>query len=217
MESNPEVMTKFVGSIGVDTTAYQFADVWSLDEEMWSFLPNPLVSLILLRPSSAKSELDESLKGSDDVFHLSQIDALDEACGSIACVHILANKINQLQLSQESLLVKYVQSCTDANSMERGETLASNTDLYELHSEYSQQGDTDTIAEGESSNHHFLAFFEHEGNLYELDGCKPFPLNHGPIESSFIATASNVIKTLYITDPSQVDFSLIAFGGPVAF
>ena len=32
----------------------------------------------------------------------------------------------------------------------------------------------------EEINLHFIAFVHRDGSLYELDGRKPFPINHGP-------------------------------------
>jgi len=28
-------------------------------------------------------------------------------------------------------------------------------------------------------DHHFIGFVQKEGCIYELDGCKEFPINHG--------------------------------------
>eukprot|EP01130_Rhizamoeba_saxonica_P008893 TRINITY_DN3601_c0_g1_i1.p1 TRINITY_DN3601_c0_g1~~TRINITY_DN3601_c0_g1_i1.p1 ORF type:complete len:131 (-),score=24.18 TRINITY_DN3601_c0_g1_i1:355-747(-) len=105
MESNPTVMTEFAGKLGLNTDEWQFADVWSLDEEMWSFLPDPLAALIMLRPSGHATEVDDGLKGDDSVFHLRQIGRLDQACGTIAIIHILANSMERLGLGSYRLFI----------------------------------------------------------------------------------------------------------------
>ena len=38
------------------------------------------------------------------------------------------------------------------------------------------QGQSHQIAEGESSNHHFIVFLENKGRLLEFDGLKPAPI-----------------------------------------
>ncbi len=37
---------------------------------------------------------------------------------------------------------------------------------------------------------HFIAFVEKDGELYELDGAKPFPINHGPIDENMLLEVS---------------------------
>ena len=37
---------------------------------------------------------------------------------------------------------------------------------------------------------HFICFIEKGGDLYELDGCKATPINHGPIEAGGFLTAA---------------------------
>lgn len=78
---------------------------------------------------------------------------------------------------------------------------------------------------------HFIAFVEKEGHLYELDGAKEFPINHGPISSDkllevhFLNTefklncfliknilkksTCEVVKKLIDLNPEEVRFNLI--------
>ena len=47
LESNPEVFTKYAHELGLPEQ-FGFVDVFSLDEEMWAFIPQPVLSIIFL-------------------------------------------------------------------------------------------------------------------------------------------------------------------------
>ena len=60
---------------------------------------------------------------------------------------------------------------------------------------------------------HFLALVPKDGNIYELDGRKRFPINHGPYSSpeNFGMEAINIIKTEFFEkDPEEVRFGIQA-------
>ena len=46
-----------------------------------------------------------------------------------------------------------------------------------------------------------VAFVPCDGSVFELDGGKAFPINHGPIGDDFIRTAAKIIQTKFM----QVD------------
>ena len=47
LESNFEIFTQYAHSLGMPKHL-QFAEVFSLDPEMWSFIPQPILALIFL-------------------------------------------------------------------------------------------------------------------------------------------------------------------------
>lgn len=80
-----------LSSFGVPTT-WQFADCFSLDEELLSMIPQPCISFILLFPSPDREE-EELVRSSspktEGVFFMRQL--LDNACGTIAVIHSILN------------------------------------------------------------------------------------------------------------------------------
>ncbi|KAG5457282.1 MAG: ubiquitin carboxyl-terminal hydrolase-like protein [Olpidium bornovanus] len=52
--------------------------------------------------------------------------------------------------------------------------------------------------------------FAQEGCLYELDGRKPFPINHGPIEDNLLSRAAAVIKEFISRENDVETFNVIA-------
>ena len=47
LESSVEIFTQYAHQLGFPDS-YSFVDVFSLDEEMWQFIPQPVISLIFL-------------------------------------------------------------------------------------------------------------------------------------------------------------------------
>lgn len=61
---------------------------------------------------------------------------------------------------------------------ERGELLENSTEFSGTHEEVAHEGQTDVSTE--EVRHHFIAFVNFNGQLYELDGRRSFPINRGP-------------------------------------
>eukprot|EP01100_Stratorugosa_tubuloviscum_P006760 TRINITY_DN2875_c5_g1_i1.p1 TRINITY_DN2875_c5_g1~~TRINITY_DN2875_c5_g1_i1.p1 ORF type:complete len:226 (-),score=102.01 TRINITY_DN2875_c5_g1_i1:81-758(-) len=208
MESNPEVINKFANNLGLSEN-WTFADVFGLDDELLDMIAQPVLAVILLFPSKAKIPVDESKRKETNVFFLRQIRELDDACGTIAMIHAIINNFNSLGITQGPLR-DYYNRTNSLSIEERGFELAADNNIAGLHGQFSQQGQTETVPEGKSSGHHFVCFVEENGNLFELDGCKPFPIFHGPINHSLLKSAAKIIQDCYMRDPTLLDFSIIA-------
>eukprot|EP00842_Homolaphlyctis_polyrhiza_P006697 jgi/Hompol1/7028/HPOL_000293-RA len=53
LESNPDVMNKYLRLLGV-RSSLQFCDVFSLDDEMLQYIPQPVKAVVLLFPITEK-------------------------------------------------------------------------------------------------------------------------------------------------------------------
>lgn len=77
-------------------------------------------------------------------------------------------------------------SARDLTPEERGKLLQSDASFTEAHQELAVEGQTDANSD-EPVNHHFIAFVNHNNELYELDGRKSYPVSHGPTsEDTFL-------------------------------
>jgi ubiquitin carboxyl-terminal hydrolase L3 len=64
---------------------------------------------------------------------------------------------------------------------------------------------------------HFITFVAVDGALYELDGRKPWPVNHGPTSAeTMLADAARVIKANFMDlDPRELRFNIMALAPPM--
>ena len=52
LESNPEVINKYIEGLGYPTTTHQFVDVFDTEEWAILMLPQPIHALVFLYPNS---------------------------------------------------------------------------------------------------------------------------------------------------------------------
>jgi ubiquitin carboxyl-terminal hydrolase L3 len=209
LESNPQVLNDFAYKCGV-SHSWEFVDVFGLDEELLGMIPQPSLAFLFLFPSKAKTEYQESSSGKEKCFFLHQIPLLDQACGTIAMIHAIANNLSSLGL-KDGPIFRYIENTQNSTPNDRGFQLAANEELSKLHTSYSQQGQTEALMDGQDSDHHFVCFTTINGRLYELDGLKATPTDHGEVnESTFLHKVATVIQKTYLTDPSLIDFSMMS-------
>ncbi|XP_037911694.1 ubiquitin carboxyl-terminal hydrolase isoform X2 [Hermetia illucens] len=215
MESNPDVMSSYIHKLGVSKD-WSLIDVVGLDEELLEWVPKPVKALILLFPCSEAYEKyrdaeDEKLKQNppkypDDLFYMKQ--CVHNACGTIALVHSLAN--NKDIPIEEGILQNYLKAATSLSPEERGRTLEADEAFTTAHHELAQQGQTAANPD-EGANHHFVALINKDGHLFELDGRKSAPVDHGETsEGKFLNDAARVCKEFMERDPDEVRFTVIA-------
>ncbi len=100
LESNPDVFTELIHSLGI-STSLSFHDVLSLDDpELLAFLPRPVHALILVFPTTEAyeqrvevedSEAEDCLEGGEvgEVVFFRQ--TINNACGLYAILHAVFN------------------------------------------------------------------------------------------------------------------------------
>ncbi|XP_023949033.1 ubiquitin carboxyl-terminal hydrolase isozyme L3 [Bicyclus anynana] len=217
LESNPDVMNKFLQKLGVPTK-WGIVDVMGLEPEMLTWVPKPVVAVTLLFPISEayeqhkkKEESEILTKGQEvsaNLFYMKQ--NISNACGTIALVHAVANNGDKIELS-EGHLQKFLEEAKGLDAAGRGKLLESFEGIINAHKELAQEGQTNTPSADEPVNHHFITFVHKDGALYELDGRKPFPINHGSTTAdSLLEDASKICKEFMARDPEEVRFTVVA-------
>jgi len=223
-ESNPDVINKFVQALGVPGDKWQFCDVFGTDPELLQMIPKPVTAVLLLFPitdvseqADAKEEEKITKEGqivSTKVWFMKQ--TIGNACGTIGVLHSLANMQDRLGLSSDSPLAKFFTKTNGMDPALKASTLEGEETLAEVHEENAKEGQTQAPQIDNDTNLHFIAFLEKDGHLYELDGRKPFPINHGKTSpETLLEDSVKVIQQFIKRDPDEVNFSLLALTAAV--
>lgn len=216
LESNPDVLNKYLEKLGV-SPLWNIVDIYSMDDDALAFVPSPLKSLIFLFPCSDvyeefRSKEDAELKAKNiqhpkELFYLRQY--VHNACGTIALVHAVLNNPD-IELTEGSVMKKYLDATRDLSPEERGKVLENDAGFTETHESVANEGQTAAPDINEKVYHHFVAFVHHGGKLYELDGRKNFPVEHGATTpDSLLKDAIAVCKQYIARDPKEVRFTLM--------
>ncbi|KFO34049.1 Ubiquitin carboxyl-terminal hydrolase isozyme L3 [Fukomys damarensis] len=79
------------------------------------------------------------------------------------------------------------------------------------HETSAHEGQTEAPNIDEKVDLHFIALVHVDGHLYELDGRKPFPINHGKTsDETLLEDAIEVCKKFMERDPDELRFNAIA-------
>ncbi|WPT17772.1 Ubiquitin carboxyl-terminal hydrolase isozyme L3 [Picochlorum sp. SENEW3] len=233
LEANPDVLNSFaqkLGAVNIGGTeshhsggGYSFQDVYGLDEELLAMVPQPVLAVILLYPLTEASEtarLEELARAKQDaaaargsVFYMKQ--TIGNACGTIALLHCIGNNTDSVSFKDGSFLDEFVKSTDDFSPEARGEYLENPPEggpsIDAIHADAAHQGQTEAPSVDDAINLHFVAFVEHEGGLWELDGRRAGPVYHGETTpQSLLHHVAAVVKAEYISKSDSNDFSLMA-------
>mmetsp|Transcript_37296 Transcript_37296/g.66778 ORF Transcript_37296/g.66778 Transcript_37296/m.66778 type:complete len:236 (-) Transcript_37296:1200-1907(-) len=221
LESNPEVMNQFVRKLGMDTSTFAFTDVFGMDEELLAMVPQPVLGLLMVFPITEESEKarkqeDTTLQGqvvSPSVWYTKQ--TVGNACGTVGLLHTIANNTELLSIAPESFLDRFFKECTSLDPMQRAKFLEEPPegapDIEEAHQAAASGGDTAPPEDLENINLHFVTFVHKDGCLYELDGRKNAPVNHGPTSPETLLTDACKVVKGFMRRTESLNFNLVAF------
>ena len=217
LESNPDVLNKFLQKLGV-SDKWSLVDVFGLDSDSLEWVPRPVISVILLFPISetyqsfAEKQVDEiKEKGqtlTPDLYYVKQM--VSNACGTVALIHSVANNSDQIQIA-DGPFKKLLEESQNMTPTERGELLQKSADvIMEAHRELANEGQT-TANPNDEVNHHFVAFIHKGGHLFELDGRKEFPINHGnTLPETLLEDAAKVCREYIEREANNHNFTIMA-------
>ncbi|KAM9321641.1 ubiquitin carboxyl-terminal hydrolase isozyme L3 [Gastrophryne carolinensis] len=219
LEANPEVMNQFLKQLGVGSS-WQFVDVYGLDPELLSLVPQPVCAVLLLFPVTEKYELfraeeEEKIKChgqvlDSTVYFMKQ--SISNACGTIGLIHAVGNNREKLNFDNDSALKKFLEESLPMSPEERAKFLERDESIRVTHESSAQEGQSEAPSLDDKVDLHFVAFAHIQGHLYELDGRKPFPVNHGQTsEDSFLNDAIEVCRKFMQRDPDELRFTVVAF------
>mmetsp|Transcript_18872 Transcript_18872/g.49358 ORF Transcript_18872/g.49358 Transcript_18872/m.49358 type:complete len:104 (+) Transcript_18872:41-352(+) len=84
-------------------------------------------------------------------------------------------------------------------------------DIEDAHQAAAAGGDSAPPEDLENINLHFVTFVHKDGCLYELDGRKSAPVNHGPSsQATLLSDACGVVRQ-FMQRTDSLNFNLVAF------
>jgi len=200
---------------------WAFSDVLGLDEELLAFVPAPCIAVMFLFPYSKMKLFRKELTPTPvhpDLYFMQQL--VGNACGTVAVVHCLANNLHKLSLSN-GFFKQFLEKTKSTTPLERGRLFGREKALHDVHTSMAKDSEvqTEVPAADAKVDFHFICFVEYHGQLYELDGAKDFPINHGPTNPDlFLYDAVKKIKENFIEKlKDELLFSVISLGPPGEF
>lgn len=217
LESNPAVMNKFLGSMGVPSS-WAINDVLGMDPELLAMVPQPVAAVVLLYPindinEAFKAEQEEKIdksgqEVSENVYYMKQF--VGNACGTVALIHAVANNTDKINLNDGALKV-FLEKTKSMSPKDRGHSLEEDEGISQAHEASAHEGQSATIDRDTKLDTHFIAFVHVDGKLYELDGRKKFAINHGPTTPETLLQDSSIVcKQFMERDPNEMRYALVA-------
>ena len=173
LESNPEVMNKFVYDTGVPKSV-GFFDIFSTDAELLCMVPQPCYAVLLLFPPATQAKFNEAQaekiatdgqEMSSNLFYLKQ--TIGNACGTIGLIHAVANSAASGCFDlEEGYLKEFIESSKELSPEDRGAKLEQSDGIAVAHDESAQEGQTEAPELESKVNLHFIAFVERDGCLH---------------------------------------------------
>jgi ubiquitin carboxyl-terminal hydrolase L3 len=96
----------------------------------------------------------------------------------IGLLHAVGNNREVLSFAEDSFLASFFPEAEGKTPAEIATLLAADERIDAAHGSAAEEGQSEQT--GEDVNTHFICFCCKDGHLYELDGRKHAPINHGP-------------------------------------
>ena len=148
LESNPQVMSKYVETWGFPLSEYTFYDVLSTEEWALGMIPSPVVAVLLLFPITPIQENHAAKQATEQeasdividpsVYYMKQ--KVGNACGTIGLLHALGNCRSFYTLEESSFLARFLKKTVDKTKDEIAVILEEDEELEESHTSAAQEG-----------------------------------------------------------------------------
>jgi len=211
IESDPGVFTELIQKFGV--TGLQVEELWSLDKENFAEI-KPVYGLVFLfkwTPDNdpAGSVVQDSRL--DTIFFARQV--INNACATQAIMSVLMN-IEDSGVTLGTTLQEFKEFCGALDPETKGLALSNSDQIRSVHNSFARQ----TLFEFDSKKadkdddvFHFVSFVPINGRIYELDGLKPGPVDHGPAGEDWTDAVRPVIEARMMKyTQGEIHFNLMA-------
>ena len=181
IESDPGVFTELIHSVGCDDI--QLEEVITMD-----MLPEKMYGLIFLfkwKKELYQSDTRTAITAEDTTVYFAK-QTVNNACATQALINILLN-CEDLELGDTLRSFKEFTSMFPYDM--RGDMIGQQEVIREKHNSFAQRDpfvstEDKSDDDGTGDAHHFVAYVEKNGGVYELDGLKAGPILIGPSSGS---------------------------------
>uniref|UniRef100_A0A182PP48 Ubiquitin carboxyl-terminal hydrolase n=1 Tax=Anopheles epiroticus TaxID=199890 RepID=A0A182PP48_9DIPT len=180
IESDPGVFTELIKEFGVD--GVQVEELWSLDEQSFKDL-EPIHGLVFLFKWVNDDEPAESIVQDsrlEKIFFAKQV--INNACATQAILSILLNA-NHPDINLGTTLTDFKEFACTFDAYNKGLALSNASQIRTVHNSFARQTlfELDNKSSGKEDVFHFVGYVPIDGRLYELDGLKEGPIDHGAV------------------------------------
>jgi len=211
IESDPGVFTELIQKFGV--TGVQVDDLYSLGKEEFED-KKPVYGLVFLFKWTADEEPSGSIVQDsrlDKIFFAKQV--INNACATQAILSVLMN-IEDTSVVLGSTLQELKEFCGSFDAGMKGLTLSNSDQIRSVHNSFSRQTlfEFDSKkAEKDDDVFHFVSFVPINGRIYELDGLKAGPIDHGPTGDDWTNNVRPIIEArMKKYQQGEIHFNLMA-------
>jgi ubiquitin carboxyl-terminal hydrolase L3 len=219
LESNPQLINSYIQKLGFDTSLYEFVDVFSTEDWALEMIPQPVAAVLMLYPlteaqtSNTQDDVVALAAAQDSVWFIKQ--RIGNACGTIGLLHALMNLPEPLRMFQpNSWLQSFAEDCPiPLDPIAKAERLEVDSNIAKMHDDAtaSEANATDRGNIDDSIITHFIALVCVQDRLYELDGSKEGPIDHGPTTPmTMLKDSAAVVKKFMAKDPNEMRFTITA-------
>ncbi|ODN05383.1 Ubiquitin carboxyl-terminal hydrolase isozyme L5 [Orchesella cincta] len=197
IESDPGVFTELIREFGCK--GLQVEELWSLEEEDFNRL-KPVHGLIFLfkwiGPSTSGSSGGSVVEDSrlEKIFFPRQV--INNACASFAIISTLMN-LEHSDVELGKVLSEFKDFTKSFDPAMKGLALSNSETIRSVHNSFARQTlfeFEEKAASKDDDVYHFVSFLPINGRLYELDGLRDGPVDHGAIPDGKEWT--NLVRTV---------------------
>ncbi|XP_065830119.1 ubiquitin carboxyl-terminal hydrolase isozyme L5-like [Oscarella lobularis] len=211
IESDPGVFSELIRGFGV--SGVQVEEMWSLEEGEFEKLEpvHGLVFLFKWRPDEKVSGTLVSDSRKTDFFFAKQV--IMNACATQAILSVLLN-CNHPDVDLGQNLTRFKEFTSSMDPSLKGLSLTNSSEIREVHNSFARQQtfEFDPSVKDKDDAFHFVSYLPIDGRLYELDGLKEGPIDHGSIgERSWFSLCREVLqKRIESFKANEIHFNLMA-------
>ncbi|KAI9506437.1 hypothetical protein GGI25_004896 [Coemansia spiralis] len=211
IESDPGVFTELIQNMGVKDV--QVEELYSLDADTLHSM-EPVYGLIFLfkwQPGAQPPEPTEDQ--AQDVYFAHQV--IQNACATQAILSVLMNRDKDIELGEA--LANLRSFSIDLPPDMRGLALTNCDQVRRVHNSFQRVeaflNDAQRPATEDDDLFHFVSYVPVGGRLYELDGLKPAPIDHGTTDDWLADVGQVIQKRMNEYSRSEIRFNLMAVTG----